>query len=33
MSYRTSEVGSREHGNEPSGPIQDGEFLDYLNDC
>jgi hypothetical protein len=21
-----------EHGNEPSGSIKDGEFLDYLND-
>jgi hypothetical protein len=26
-------VSSCEHGNKPLGPIQDGEFLDYLSDC
>jgi hypothetical protein len=26
-------TGSCEHGNEPSGPIKGGEFLDYLSDC
>jgi hypothetical protein len=26
-------VDSCEHGNEPSGPIKDGEHLDYLSDC
>jgi len=27
-----SETGSCEHGNEPSGSIKSGEFLDQLND-
>jgi len=25
-------AGSFEHGNEPSGSIKDGEFLDHLSD-
>jgi len=30
---RTSELGSCEYGNEPSGSIKGGEFLDLLSDC
>jgi len=26
-------VASCEHGNEPSGSIKDGEFLDYVSKC
>jgi hypothetical protein len=26
-------AGSCEHGNEPSGSIKGGEFLDQLSDC
>jgi len=26
-------AGSCEHGNEPSGSIEDGELLDQLSDC
>jgi len=25
--------GSSEHGNEPSGSIKGGEFLEWLSDC
>jgi hypothetical protein len=26
-------AGSCEHGNESSGSVKGGEFLDYLSDC
>jgi hypothetical protein len=26
-------AGCCEHGNEPSGSIKGGEFVDYLDDC
>jgi hypothetical protein len=31
--YTGPRAGSCEHGNEPSGPIKDQEFLDSLSDC
>jgi hypothetical protein len=34
MLHRASELaGFCEHGNEPSGSIKGGEFLDELSDC
>jgi hypothetical protein len=32
-SVQGSVGGSCEHGNEPSGSIEGGEFIDWLNDC
>jgi len=29
----TGWVGSCEHGNEPSGSIKGGGFIDYLSNC
>jgi hypothetical protein len=29
----TPVANSCEHGNEPSGSVKGGEFLDFLNDC